>query len=739
MNRKLISFVLIFIVLLILPFFYRQMVYGSGNYVAPEIPRVNSEQIEVQLSEYSSFTDKPLNGQGRVVIDLSHQNSVERSQLAPLRDRLSVRGVTVDFFTGDGNKTLKKALRSATALLVLAPTTPYQVEERELIQKFVSDGGQLVLGADPVLPLENNQGLGEFLAALFPNSGYPAINSLAAEFETIYFNDYLYNLENNSGDYRHIELTELDRQHPLTKGLNDLVFVISHSLHGEGLSLIGGNDNTLSSLRPGETDLVAGSLSTNGQVLALGDVTFLTPPYYTMGDNDQFLSRLADWLAVDNRTRTMEDFPYFFTRSVDVIQINKDVIDNKLITQMRGLQDAFKNNNVLINLRDKPNPKNDTLYVGSFDDVHLVQDLLLMANVTIDNGKSDTSQSTPQDNESSPISPTESISDTEQSSDKDEDKSQNAVAPQQSELETIVIEGLGTISVEETTVFVMDDSDEESFKLITLAKNVETALNALTDLNDGNLANCILAESVTVCADNQFLAITNEETADTNGETEQEEGGNASSTALKGDIFILANDDGAKGSQTNVEVLQELLEANYDINIWSVKEQGVPTANDVKGYKMYLIDSGDYVADSKELEILSAFTQVEGGMMFIGSQAIQLPTEKQLPLDKVEVLDDKHPIVEGWQKGGKIELAPSESGVPPLLLPALLEKESTKDISILLTRSVEGEETGQPVMVAFDKGLFGKRGVMASFMLSQLPKSEQDKLINSAVQWIMEE
>ena len=606
MNRKLIGLAIIFMVLLVVPFFYRQLLYGSGNYVAPVIATVDSKQIKSQLSEYNSFTDQPTGSQGRVIIDLSHNNNIESKQLAPLQNRLTVRGVTVDFFTGNASK-LKKTLRSATALLILAPTTPYEAEERELISKFVLDGGQLILGADPVLPLESNQGMVEFLASLFPNSGYPAINSLAAEFDLIYFNDYLYNLENNAGNYRHVEFTKLDRQNPLTKGLDKLVFFVSHSLHSEGVALIGGNENTLSSLRPGQTNLMAGSLSADGKVLALGDVTFLTPPYYTMADNDQFISRLANWLAVDKRERTIEDFPYIFTRSVDLIQINDGVIDDNLITQMRKVQEAFKRSNVLINLRDKPNGKNDVLYVGSFDDVELVQDLLLTAGVTIDNGNGSNQnqkKEKPKIDNTSPITPTETIRGgisrsnvviNNSPSDDDEDSAKE----DQEGTDTIEIEGLGVINVEGTTVFVMDDSNQESFTLITLGENVETALKALQQLNTGDLSNCILAESVTVCTQaNRNIAANENENEDEDEEREVAEEATeeselesgADSNGAAGDIFILANDDGAKGSRTNVDELQNALSTDYDIKVWSIKEQGVPTAADVKGYKMYIID-----------------------------------------------------------------------------------------------------------------------------------------------------
>ncbi|MGB0387264.1 MAG: hypothetical protein ACPGWR_20790 [Ardenticatenaceae bacterium] len=825
MNRKFIGLGIIFIVLLVAPFLYRQLLYGSGDYTPPEIVNVDSEQIKAQLAEYSAFTEQATGHQGRVIIDLSHNNNVEMTQLAPLRDRLTVRGVRVDVFTGEQD-TLKKALRSATALLVLAPTSPYDAEERQLISKFVEDGGQLLLGADPILPVDSNQGLVDFLAALVPNSGYPAINSLAAEFDAIYFNDYVYNLENTTGNYRHVQFTELDRQNPLTKGLDNLVFFISHSLHSESVKLIGGDQNTLSSLRPGETNLVAGTLSNEGKVLALGDVTFLTPPYYTMGDNDQFLSRLADWLAVDQRERGIEDFPYLFSRAVDLVQINQELIDGDLISRMQKVQELFKQNDILISLRDRPNPKNDVLYVGSYQDVELVQDLLLAAGVTIDNGdakdesaessdsteeeeqeqeqeqeqdqeqdqsqqqedqeqdqsEQEEDQSSEQENQEQEQEQEQDQSEQEEdqsSEQQDQDQNQNqeqnqeqdqeqeispseaptdttslpnlvqvsyrpsnaqpasqGIAPRknnQGPIDRLKIEGLGVIDVKDTILFVLDDSNEESFALITLAENVETALDALEQLNNGTLSNCIFAESATICAKNDANVEENIEVA------EEDDSEAASSSATnQGDIFILANDDGVKGSRTNVEQLKNILSQNYDIKVWSVKENGVPTSADVQGYKMYIIDSGDYAADSKDIEILSVFTQVKGGIMFMGAQAIQQPTDKQGLLDELEIVNDQHPLTSGNKKGDKLKLNASESGVASILLPTPQENEQN-DVTILLARPTPEQETGAPIMVAYDKNLFGKRGVVASFALYQLPDNFQNQIVTQAVQWMIGE
>ena len=95
--------------------------YSMGKYTSPEIPEIDSESINPILPAYNPYPDKPINGEGRVIIDISHDNNLQDNDLDPLLDRLNARGITVDFFDGHGDLSLKTELRSATGLIVIAP------------------------------------------------------------------------------------------------------------------------------------------------------------------------------------------------------------------------------------------------------------------------------------------------------------------------------------------------------------------------------------------------------------------------------------------------------------------------------------------------------------------------------------------------------------------------------------------------------------------------------------------
>jgi len=455
------------LVLIALPILGRFVWFYRGRYRPPDIPEFHV-QIVLQ-PDYQPFADEPLEGWGRVVIDLSHDNNLESDDLAPLRDRLTARAVAIETFDGS-SVSLETQLRGATALVVIAPTSRYTAEERDTIVNFVEDGGRLLLVADPTRPVppEEEEGVLDFESVLFPTSAIPAINSLANAFGVVYFDDYLYNLVDNEGNYRNIKFTNLNDEHPLTKDLEEVVFFAAHSLQSDDLSLISGDKNTLSPLRTGETDLTAAALAAEGQVLALGDVTILTPPYHTIADNDHFLSNIADWLATAEREWDLKDFPYLFERPVDLVQISEGFLDPRLIARSDPLEAVFDRADLTLNLCATADPDHDTLFVGTFDEVELVEEYLATAGVAVTIVGA-------------------------------EDEGTGTDAEEEEPQDTIEIEGLGTMGIEGTTLFIVDRSADHVV-VIALAEDGETAIEALERLASADFSGCVHGNAVTVCS-----------------------------------------------------------------------------------------------------------------------------------------------------------------------------------------------------------------------------------------------
>ena len=451
-----------------LPVAGRLLWFYRGGYKPPEIPEINESQIALPLPEYRPLADQPLEAGGLVVIDLSHENNLEVDDLTPLRDRLTARGVAIETLDGSSDS-LETQLRGAIALLVIAPTSNYTAEERDLIADFVEDGGRLLLAADPTRPVppeqEDEEGPLDLESIFFPSSAVPAINSLANAFGLVYFDDYLYNLEENEGNYRNVKFTVLSDEHSLTQDLETLVFFAAHSLHADGLSLVSADENTLSSLRTGETGLAAAALAANGRVLALGDITALTPSFHTIADNDRFLSNIAEWLAAASREWELKDFPHLFERPVDLVQLGDGLLDSRLIARSGTLQALFQQAQLTLSLRAAADSDHDALFVGIFDNVDLVQKYLAAAGVTIVIAEAEEEKEEPQD--------------------------------------TIKIKGLGTLGIKGTTLYIVD-RNADRVVVVALAEDGEAAIQALERLASADFSGCVESAAVTVCSKDEF-------------------------------------------------------------------------------------------------------------------------------------------------------------------------------------------------------------------------------------------
>jgi hypothetical protein len=465
--------VIIAVLLLLLPIAWRWVWFHRGVYTPLAIPEMDDRQLEVSLPEYSPVVDQPVAGAGRVVLDVAHNNNLEVDDLTPLQDRLRARGATIENYDGY-TSALDTQLRGAIAYLVVAPTYLFAEEEASAVVDFVEAGGRVLLIADPTRPVPvpaEEQDTLDLAEVFFPESAIPAMNSLAGPLGVVYFDDYLYNQVENEGNYRNVKLTVANADHPLTEGLETVVFFASHSLRSDGPTLLQGDENTFSAKRTGESDLAAGVLSADGGVLALGDLTALTAPYHTVGDNDRFLSNVADWLMAAPREWDLRDFPYLFQRPVDLVQISGEYLDPRLVAKSGPLREVLALTGLTLEMRDAADPDHDAILVGTFDDVEPVQEYLGDAGVTI---------TIIEEQEGTPT-PTPTSEEEEQPRD------------------SIEVEGLGSIPLQDTLLFVVHRT-ARGVSLVVLGQDGDAAMDALDLLMWADFVSCVDRDDVTVCS-----------------------------------------------------------------------------------------------------------------------------------------------------------------------------------------------------------------------------------------------
>ncbi len=246
-------------------FFYR------GVYFPPPVNAPDFLSINVNLSMPAEISDSFTGGSGTVLIDMSHGNNFNAGDLNLLLSRIIARGYRIEYFRDGSN--LKNNLSGSTSFVVLSPASSFSAEDAKSVKEFIGGGGRLLMLSEPVKESE--------------------INSLAAEFGILFWNDYLYNLKENEGNFRYIYLTEFAESN-ITKGLRRIVFYTSGSVFGNGIIFT--DSDTYSSSRGEKGRYAAAAMAEDSKVLAIGDVTFLSEPYNVL-DNNRLIYNIADFLA----------------------------------------------------------------------------------------------------------------------------------------------------------------------------------------------------------------------------------------------------------------------------------------------------------------------------------------------------------------------------------------------------------------------------------------------------------
>ncbi|MCB8942256.1 MAG: hypothetical protein H6658_00640 [Ardenticatenaceae bacterium] len=518
--RKGIFYVVIFLVLLVGPTAVRYLdFYQLGGTERQEPPDYAGAEIEqVSIPAASDFVDEPEVGDGFVLLDQAHDNFFTLEEIGYLDGRLAARGYELRSFEfGD----LTAALRSVKAFVVIAPQSEFAPDEVTAVRDFVARGGRLLLIGDPTrFSVFFEEDLFTFSVDIV--SDKLPLNSLANEFDIIFNADYLYNTSDNEGNFRNIILHDGGLgESDFTDGLNQLVFYGSHSLQvgPNGRSILMGDDNTWSSDtdRPGGLTLAASS--ENGRVLALGDIHFLTPPYYTVNDNSQFIARIADFLTDEaERTYTLADFPYFYDDEVNLVYVGSPDLGPDVFDEIIVLQDAFRAADINLSVKAAADGSTDTLYLGLYNQADDVIDLL------VSNGISLTIQPPIlTEEEMQALADAESDADVEEeevTAEAEETEETEAEATPEAEADEgeeeaeevirLIRSDLGNVQMSGTAVILMQQ-DGDQHNIIVLAasqEGLENTIDRLLDLMPLNanytLDDCLLQNNLALCPSDVF-------------------------------------------------------------------------------------------------------------------------------------------------------------------------------------------------------------------------------------------
>ncbi|MDY6817705.1 MAG: DUF4350 domain-containing protein [Halobacteriales archaeon] len=283
------------------PFLFGQQ---QTNRQPADYPEYSVSQIYPQRAD-STGTVEPQQREegGVVVIDLDHSNRIKINQLQPLIAALNRAGYEVDFNGGPGSGSLKEKLGRADAYIVVDPGQRYSSEEIGAVERFVKDGGRLLMVGEPTV--------GRIAATGFSVSIVPVQNKLTPlsnRFGIQFGEGYLYNMETNDGNFRNI-FAKSSGSGALLEGVDRVALDTAVSVEtNQGKPLLQSVDGTRNSR--GENAGTFNLAVRNGNVLAIGDKSFITGGTYNVADNEQFIANVVDFLTSGDRQRDLLDYPY---------------------------------------------------------------------------------------------------------------------------------------------------------------------------------------------------------------------------------------------------------------------------------------------------------------------------------------------------------------------------------------------------------------------------------------------
>lgn len=340
------------LVLLLAPWFVRTVVWGYNNrpYPVGQVPLTSVAATPVPtatampLVADSLFASQDMRP-GPVIVDMAHGNRLNRSRFEPLAAALARRGLGMRFWISDvdilsltsylnfpdQSEDLADLLDGASALVVASPFFLWSPAEIALVERFVADGGHLLLISDPDVEGDLAQD----------------INNLGEPFGLVFNDDYLYDTTDNDGNFTFIFLGEYLDQATRLVGKRIALYG-ARSISGDVTPQVRSAATTLSSVRAGVTSFttiaIAGlaSRGTAGRVLALGDFDVLTTPYVERHQNLQLVEYVAAFLSAAERRDTVTDFPAYLGKRVALIFGNAEAVDAKILLEGSRVQAALE-------------------------------------------------------------------------------------------------------------------------------------------------------------------------------------------------------------------------------------------------------------------------------------------------------------------------------------------------------------------------------------------------------------
>lgn len=232
-----------------------------------------------------------------VMIDLSHTTAVDEFDLRPVVDTLSRNGHTVRLYDPQRAtpRQFNATLRSADAVLIVAPTQRLSASEANGLVAFTQAGGRLAIFGEPEGGAAG--GFGGVSFGFGNEQSQAEVAPVTSQLGMSVGSGYLYNIDQNVNNHANINVTP-DATTPLTDGVQRVVVHQATPVQGPTTLLQTAPSSELSSTRRASAYGVA---ATSENTVVVGDASILAPEWVYLADNEVFVGNVLEFLVTGDK------------------------------------------------------------------------------------------------------------------------------------------------------------------------------------------------------------------------------------------------------------------------------------------------------------------------------------------------------------------------------------------------------------------------------------------------------
>jgi hypothetical protein len=481
---------LIAAICLVLPILLRGMWYYQGFYLPIRgVEGPDYAKFTIPQPTFSTPAALSANSSSQrisVVFDMSHGNRFSLTEIDPLINSLLKMGTEVQ--VNENQASLESLLKDANAYVVIAPATEHSEENIRAIHAFIERGGKLLVIADPT------RTSGDFYFDV--EKSVTAANMLLDRYGIAFLTSYVYHITHNEGNFRNVFIQPGEKS-DLTKKITAMVFYGTHSLIGNQMVVLKAEESALSSANDRGGGLPVAMLTKAGNVLAMGDMNFMTTPFNQVADNNQLVLNLVEFLAGQARPRTLADFPDLFTRPIVVLENSELTFDQEYLDTMSELQVSMLARELPVTIDTVVESGRDVIVIGLYPPSELVQPYTLPSGIDFNNkpalpsplstAASTTSTETTDEggsitDEGSTVSPTPTVTS----------------APRPKAGKEIIVPAVGAVPSKGFS-FILYYQTKDRNTLVLLAESQDKMIDLIQLISNGSLSGCLVQPQIAVC------------------------------------------------------------------------------------------------------------------------------------------------------------------------------------------------------------------------------------------------